>query len=112
MIRLVGPAPARVPTWKHRRLLATTGRPSSRTCSLWPSEVAMLWLRRLVGVLVLCAVLAPASVASAQQTVSSGAPDPALLKDIESQVGQIRGLQPLVDSQIRLIDHVALKDYL
>jgi hypothetical protein len=72
----------------------------------------MLWLRRLVGVLVLCAVLAPASGASAQQTIASGAPDPALLKAIEAQVAQIRGLQPLSDADLRFVDHVGLNQYL
>jgi hypothetical protein len=39
-------------------------------------------------------------------------PDPATLRDIESQVAQIRGLQPRSQPDLRLLDHTSLNQYL
>jgi hypothetical protein len=74
----------------------------------------MLWLRRLLSALVVCASLASASIASAQTSpaVGAAAPDTAALKAIESQVQQIRGLQPLSDPDLRFVDHPTLVQYL
>ncbi|HLZ27919.1 MAG TPA: hypothetical protein VKV73_11435 [Chloroflexota bacterium] len=57
---------------------------------------------------VLCATLL-AAPASAQSTT---APDIGVLRSIETQVEQIRGLQPLAEPDLRLLDQAALHDYL
>jgi hypothetical protein len=59
----------------------------------------------------LCAALAfflLTSAASAQPA----APDPATLRSIEAQVSQIRGLQPVAESPLQLLDHTSLNAYL
>ncbi|HEV7665095.1 MAG TPA: hypothetical protein VGQ62_16305 [Chloroflexota bacterium] len=65
---------------------------------------------------VLCAVILLASPASAQvapaSTAGAAAPDLAALRSIESQVAQIRGLQPLAEPDLKLLDHVSLHTYL
>lgn len=59
------------------------------------------------------AILLLAAQASAQDAASSaGAPDTATLQTIEAQVSQIRGLQQLADTPLRLLDHASLQSYL
>ncbi len=63
-------------------------------------------LLRLCLATVLAACLLTSS-ASAQAM-----PDTASLRAIESQVAQIRGLKPLADPELRLLDHTSLNTYL
>jgi hypothetical protein len=49
------------------------------------------------------------SPASAETTAT---PDTATLRSIEAQVAQIRGLKPLADPELRLLDHTSLNTYL
>jgi len=64
---------------------------------------------------VLCATLL-AAPASAQSTpapaIGAGALDTAALRAIEAQVVQIRGLQPLVEPDLKLLDHASMHTYL
>ena len=50
--------------------------------------------------------------ASAQPARAIVTPDTATLWTIETQVAQIRGLTPLVDSELHLLDHTSLNSYL
>jgi hypothetical protein len=65
---------------------------------------------------VVCAVLLLAAPASAQNAPTSAiggtAPDTAVLRSIEGQVSAIRGLQPLAEPDLTLLDHVSLNTYL
>jgi hypothetical protein len=76
----------------------------------------MYFPRKLISALSLCASLLVASVAvvSAQSAPSIGtsAPDTSILRTIEAQVAQIRGLQRLSEPDLTLLDHVALRNYL
>src|SRR4030081_3511964 len=72
----------------------------------------MRLLRSWLGVL--CAtflVVAPASAQNAPAFGTAG-PDIAMLRAIENQVAQIRGLQPLAEPELRVLDHVSLHQYL
>lgn len=70
-------------------------------------------LRSSLGA-VLCATLLAAAPASAQSTpaVISASPDTSALRLIETQVSQIRGLKPLAEPDLRLLDHTSLHTYL
>jgi hypothetical protein len=63
---------------------------------------------------VLCAALLLAPPASAQNAPAIGTvgPDLATLRQIETQVAQIRGLQALSESELRVLDHDSLNSYL
>jgi hypothetical protein len=65
---------------------------------------------------VVCAVLLLAAPTSAQNAPTSAiggtAPDTAVLRSIEGQVSAIRGLQPLAEPDLTLLDHVSLNTYL
>src|SRR5436190_18492795 len=50
--------------------------------------------------------------ASAQPAPAIVTPDTATLRAIETQVAQIRGLTPLEDPELRLLDHTTLSSYL
>jgi len=71
-------------------------------------RVAMILPRLLAAAALLLAFVLPAA-ASAQDT--SG-PDPSELRAIESQVSQIRGLQPQSPVELRVLDQPALQQYL
>src|SRR5450759_3501730 len=74
----------------------------------------MQLLRSWLGA-VLCATLlaAPASAQSVTApAIGSGGPDTSALRSIETQVEQIRGLQPLAEPDLRLLDRVSLHNYL
>jgi hypothetical protein len=60
------------------------------------------------------AVLLVAAPASAQSNpaIGAAAPDTSTLRAIESQVAQIRGLQPLTEPELTLLDHASLNRYL
>ena len=64
-----------------------------------------LWGKLLLAAL---ATLLLASVASAQ----SSTPDPATPRAIESQVAGIRGLKPLAEPELQLLDRTSLNTYL
>jgi hypothetical protein len=51
-------------------------------------------------------------VAQARAQTEPAAPDPATLRSIETQVAQIRGLQPRSEPDLRLLDHTSLNTYL
>src|SRR5919197_5317395 len=72
----------------------------------------MRFVRSWLGVL--CAIVLLAAPVSAQnaQPIGSAAPDLATLRAIEAEVSQIRGLQPLSEPELRVLDHVALDSYL
>jgi hypothetical protein len=59
----------------------------------------------------LCAALAFVLLASAVSAQSSG-PDAARLRAIEAQVSRIRGLAPLAEPPLQLLDHTTLSAYL
>jgi hypothetical protein len=63
---------------------------------------------------VLCALLLLAAPARAQTSpaIDAAAPDTATLRAIEGQVSQIRGLQPLTEPNLQLLDHASLTAYL
>jgi hypothetical protein len=63
---------------------------------------------------VLCATLLLAGPASAHTAPAPYAvgPDVATLRAIEGQVSQIRGLQPLVEPDVQMLDQVSLRGYL
>ena len=72
-------------------------------------------LRSCLGA-VLCAALL-ATPASAQSTTApaigaASGPDTGALRAIETQVAQIRGLQPLAEPDLRVLDRVSLNTYL
>jgi hypothetical protein len=74
----------------------------------------MQLLRSWLGA-VLCATLlaAPASAQSVTApAIGAGGPDTSALRSIETQVEQIRGLQPLAEPDLRLLDRVSLHNYL
>jgi hypothetical protein len=56
--------------------------------------------------------LAAVLLVSHAQAQTEPAADPATLRSIESQVEQIRGLQPLAETDLRLLDHTSLNTYL
>lgn len=65
------------------------------------------------GLLVVLVFLLAVSQASAQQTAQTAdAPDTSTLRAIESQVASIRGLKPLSDPDLKLLDHTSLNTYL
>src|SRR5258708_15300324 len=70
-------------------------------------------LRTCLGA-ALSALLLLAAPASAQSTaaIGSAAPDTSTLRAIEGQVSQIRGLQPLTEPDLQLLDHASLNAYL
>ena len=70
----------------------------------------MLLLRPRV--LAALALLLLAAQASAQGAPAIGAPDTATLRSIQAQVTQIRGLQQISDTPLRLLDHQARQSYL
>jgi hypothetical protein len=72
----------------------------------------MRLLRSWLGA-VLCATLV-AAPASAQSTTAPavGALDAGALRSIEAQVAQIRGLQPLAEPDLQLLDHSSMHNYL
>jgi hypothetical protein len=76
----------------------------------------MLFPRKLLSAVSLCALLLAASVAvvNAQSApaIGANAPDMSTLRTIEAQVSQIRGLQRLTETDLTLLDHVALHQYL
>src|ERR1700682_5896210 len=73
----------------------------------------MHYLRACLGG-ALCALLLLAAPASAQSSpaIGAAAPDTATLRAIEGQVSQIRGLQPLTEPNLQLLDHASLNAYL
>src|SRR6185436_19267073 len=73
----------------------------------------MSLLRVLAAGALSCVLLILPGAASAQETsLAANAPDPAALKAIESQVAQLRGLQPQADVPLRVLDQPALQQYL
>ena len=72
----------------------------------------MLW--SVARVVLLCAVmLLTTGGAGAQETsVAATAPDQSVLAAIESQVASIRGLQPLNEVNLQVLDQAALNQYL
>jgi hypothetical protein len=70
-------------------------------------------LRACLGGLV-CALLLLAAPANAQSTPAIGAAalDSSTLRAIEAQVSQIRGLQSISESDVRVLDHASLHTYL
>lgn len=73
----------------------------------------MSFPRKLLSALSLCASLLAASVAvvNAQAAPAIG-PETSTLRAIEAQVSQIRGLPRLTETDLTLLDHVALHKYL
>src|ERR1700730_16438119 len=74
----------------------------------------MQLLRSWLGA-VLCAtvLVAPASAQSTTApAIGAAAPNTAALRSIEAQVEQIRGLQPLAEPDLRVLDHDSLHAYL
>jgi hypothetical protein len=63
---------------------------------------------------ILCATVVIVAPASAQSTPAIGAnvPDTSTLRAIEAQVSQIRGLQPVSEPDLTLLDHASLHNYL
>jgi hypothetical protein len=74
--------------------------------------------RKLISALSICATLVAASVTavSAQSTttpaIGANTLDTSTLRAIEAQVSRIRGLQPLFEPDLTLLDHVSLHQYL
>jgi hypothetical protein len=56
-------------------------------------------------------LVAPVGAQSAP-AIGAGGPDLGLLRGIESQVSQIRGLDVLVEPDLRVLDHTSLRKYL
>jgi hypothetical protein len=69
---------------------------------------------RLLARAVLCTVflLVPSSALAQDAPVATTAPDPSLIGAIESQVTALRGLQPLREIDLRVLDEEALRAYL
>ena len=67
---------------------------------------------RVVRPLVVAAFVALTIAAPARAQTNPAAPDPSTLRDIEAQVAAIRGLQPLSEPDLRLLDHDALHAFL
>src|ERR1700737_1855217 len=65
----------------------------------------------LGGLLALLLLAAPAS-AQSTPAIGAAAPDVSTLRAIEGQVAQIRGLQPLAEPDLRVLDHASLRNYL
>lgn len=60
----------------------------------------------------LVALLAVSQASAQTVAPPSAAPDTATLRSIESQVAGIRGLQPLSEPDLKLLDHTSLSTYL
>lgn len=71
------------------------------------------WLRAVLCATLLAALATPASAQSTTApAIGASGPDTAVLRSIETQVEQIRGLEPLAEPDLQLLDHVALHQYL
>jgi hypothetical protein len=74
-------------------------------------KIVRSWLGAVVC-LMLLAVPASAQSSSAPAIGSAGGPDLTVLRAIEGQVEQIRGLQPRAEPELRFLDHTALHTFL
>ena len=79
----------------------------------------MQFMRRFISALVLSLTLAAigsGGLANAQAdavpAIAANAPDPGMLRAIEAQVSQIRGLQPMYEPRLAVLDSASLRNYL
>jgi hypothetical protein len=70
-------------------------------------------LRALVSSALVCVLLvAPGHVTAQDASIASSGPDPTVLRAIETQVSQLRGLTSRAEVNLRVIDQAGLQQYL